>query len=89
MKNINHLKKYADIHVNKNEDHDFLKKKAFVLRKIFDNGRRFERIRIMKLLDTTRMCTCKPTCQTDINIYAFVLEELGVDLFKLISGEQK
>lgn len=54
-----------------------------------ERGKLDERERIMKLLDTTRMCTCKPTCQTDINIYAFVLEELGVDLFKLIKGEQK
>ena len=54
-----------------------------------ERGKLDERERIMKLLDTTRMCTCKPTCKTDINIYAFVLEELGVDLFKLIKEEQK
>lgn len=47
-------------------------------------GVHLEQKRIMKLLDTTRMCKCKPTCRTDINIYAFVLEELGIDLFKLI-----
>ena len=46
-----------------------------------------EQERILKLLDTTRMCNCKPSCRTDINIYAFVLEELGIDLFKLTKGE--
>lgn len=52
-------------------------------------GKEQELERISKVLDTTRMCTCKPTCITDINIYAFVLEELGIDLFKLLKGEQK
>lgn len=45
-----------------------------------------ERERILRLLDTTRICSCKETCRTDINIYAFLKEELGVDLFKLIRG---
>jgi hypothetical protein len=48
-----------------------------------------ERERIKKVVDTSRQCVCKPSCRTDVNIYAFVLEELGFDLFKLIDGEQK
>jgi len=51
-------------------------------------GADYERERIIRLLDTSRMCTCKPTCRTDINIYAFVLEELGIDLFKLLKEEK-
>lgn len=48
-----------------------------------------ERDRIKKALDTSRDCGCSDTCKTDVNIYAFVKEELGIDLFKLIDGEQK
>jgi hypothetical protein len=50
-------------------------------------GRKYEIERILKLLDTSRLCTCKDGCKTDINIYAFVKEELGIDLFDLIKGE--
>lgn len=56
-------------------------------KRFFNSGREHERERILKLLDTTRMCTCKDDCITDINIYAFVKEELGIDLFDLIKGE--
>jgi hypothetical protein len=56
-------------------------------KKYFNSGREYEQERILKLLDTSRLCTCKDTCKTDVNIYAFVKEELGVDLFKLIRGE--
>jgi hypothetical protein len=55
-------------------------------KKYFNSGRDYEQERILKLLDTSRMCTCKDDCVTDVNIYAFVKEELGVDLFKLIRG---
>jgi len=48
-----------------------------------------ERDRIKKVLDTSRDCDCSNTCRTDVNVYAFVKEELGIDLFKLIYGEQK
>jgi hypothetical protein len=58
-------------------------------KKYWNSGREYEVERIKKILDTSRICTCKDACKTDINIYAFVLEELGVDLFKLIDGEQK
>lgn len=51
-------------------------------------GADYELKRILKVLDTSRMCTCKPTCKTDINIYAFVLEELGIDLFKLLKEDK-
>lgn len=53
----------------------------------FESGREHEKERILKLLDTSRACTCKDDCITDVNIYAFVKEELGMDLFKLINGE--
>ena len=56
-------------------------------KKYFNSGREYEQERILKLLDTSRICTCKDDCITDINIYAFVKEELGIDLFKLIKGE--
>jgi hypothetical protein len=56
-------------------------------KRLFESGRAHEQERILKLLDTSRMCTCKDDCITDVNIYAFVKEELGVDLFKLIKGE--
>jgi hypothetical protein len=56
-------------------------------KKYFNSGREHEQERILKLLDTSLDCTCKNTCKTDINIYAFVKEELGVDLFELIKGE--
>jgi hypothetical protein len=58
-------------------------------KKYFNSGREYERERILKLLDTSRPCTCKDSCRTDVNVYAFVLEELGLDLFKLINGVQK
>jgi len=51
-------------------------------------GRKYEIERILKLLDTSRLCTCKDGCKTDINIYAFVKEELGIDLFDLIRGPE-
>lgn len=47
-----------------------------------------EQERILKLLDSSRGCTCKPSCRTDINIYAFVKEELGIDLFELIRNAE-
>lgn len=56
-------------------------------KRYFNSGREYEQERILKLLDTSRICTCKDDCITDVNIYAFVKEELGVDLFKLIKGE--
>jgi hypothetical protein len=55
-------------------------------KKYFNSGREYERERILKLLDTSRPCTCADDCRTDINIYAFLKEETGVDLFKLIRG---
>lgn len=58
-------------------------------KRYFNSGREYEQERILKLLDTSRDCTCKDTCRTDINIYAFVKEELGIDLFELIKGEQE
>ncbi len=57
-------------------------------KKYFNSGRESERERIKKVLDTPRDCDCSKTCRTDVNIYAFVKEELGLDLFKLIDGEQ-
>lgn len=56
-------------------------------KRYFNSGREYEQERILKLLDTSRICTCEDDCITDINIYAFVKEELGVDLFELIKGE--
>jgi hypothetical protein len=58
-------------------------------KKYFNSGREHERQIIKKLLDTSRHCQCGDICQTDVNIYAFVLEELGIDLFNLIDGEQE
>jgi hypothetical protein len=58
-------------------------------KKYFNSGREYEQERILKLLDTSYMCKCSDICITDINIYAFVKEELGIDLFELIKGEQK
>lgn len=58
-------------------------------KKYFNSGREHERERIKKALDTSRDCECSDTCKTDINIYAFVKEELGFDLFKLIDGEKE
>lgn len=55
-------------------------------KKYYIAGKAHEQERILKILDTTRMCTCKDTCKTDINIYAFVKEELGIDLFELIKN---
>jgi len=57
-------------------------------KKYFNSGREHERERIKKLLDTSRDCDCKDGCRTDVNVYAFVLEELGLDLFKLIEGDK-
>jgi hypothetical protein len=57
-------------------------------KKYFNSGREYERERIKKVLDASRDCECSETCRTDLNIYAFVKEELGIDLFKLIDGEQ-
>jgi hypothetical protein len=56
-------------------------------KKYFNSGREYERERIKDILDTSRDCDCSDTCKTDVNIYAFVLEELGIDLFKLIDGD--
>jgi hypothetical protein len=49
-------------------------------------GVQAEQERIIKLLDTSRMCSCSPNCKTDINIFAFVLEELGINLTDLIKN---
>jgi hypothetical protein len=57
-------------------------------KKYFNSGREHERERIKKLLDISRDCDCKDNCRTDVNIYAFVKEELGLDLFKLIDGDK-
>jgi hypothetical protein len=57
-------------------------------KKYFNSGREHEQERILKLLDTSRICTCTDNCRTDINIYAFVKEELGIDLFDLIRGKE-
>jgi hypothetical protein len=56
-------------------------------KKYWQAGRKYEVERIRKLLDTSRDCDCSDTCRTDVNIYAFVKEELGIDLFKLIDGD--
>jgi hypothetical protein len=56
-------------------------------KKYFNSGREHERERIKNILDTSRDCECDDRCITDVNIYAFVLEELGIDLFNLIDGE--
>jgi len=56
-------------------------------KRFFESGREHERERILKLLDTSRPCTCTDDCRTDINIYAFLKEEMGVDLFELIKGK--
>jgi hypothetical protein len=53
-------------------------------KRFFQSGVSYEQERILKLLDTSRMCKCSDICITDINIYAFVKEELGIDLFELI-----
>jgi hypothetical protein len=47
-----------------------------------------ERERIIKLLDTTRMCHCNPKCETDINVVAFLIEELGLNVIDLIKEGQ-
>ena len=57
-------------------------------KKYFNSGREHEQERILKLLDTSRMCICTDNCRTDINVYAFVKEELGIDLFDLIRGKE-
>jgi len=56
-------------------------------KRYFNSGREYEQERILKLLDTSRECTCTDNCRTDVNIYAFVKEELGIDLFELIKGK--
>lgn len=56
-------------------------------KRYFESGREYEQERILKLLDTSRTCTCKDDCITDINIYAFVKEELDIDLFDLIKNK--
>jgi hypothetical protein len=58
-------------------------------KRFFESGRAHEQERILKLLDSTRMCICRDTCKTDVNIYAFVKEELGIDLFELVKKDQK
>jgi hypothetical protein len=55
----------------------------------FNSGREHERERIKRIIDTSRMCQGHEDCETDVNIYAFVLEELGFDLFKLIDGDKE
>jgi hypothetical protein len=57
-------------------------------KKYFNSGREYERERIKNVLDTTRDCGCGDTCKTDVNVYAFIKEELGIDLFKLIDGDK-
>jgi hypothetical protein len=57
-------------------------------KKYFNSGREHERERIKRILDTTRDCDCDDACRTDVNIYAFVLEELRLDLFKLIDEDE-
>lgn len=49
--------------------------------------RNIEREQIIKLLDTSRQCTCSPACKTDVNVVAFVLEELKLNLMDLIRGK--
>jgi hypothetical protein len=56
-------------------------------KRYFNSGREYEQERILKLLDASRECTCTDNCRTDVNIYAFVKEELGIDLFELIKGK--
>jgi hypothetical protein len=58
-------------------------------KRYFNSGMEHEQERILKILDTSRTCTCTDNCRTDINIYAFVKEELGIDLFNLIRGKEK
>jgi hypothetical protein len=48
-----------------------------------------ERAYILKLLDTPRACECKEGCRTDIHIVAFILEELGINIFSLLSNEKR
>jgi hypothetical protein len=57
-------------------------------KKYFNSGREHERERIKRIIDTSRMCHGHEGCKTDVNIYAFVLEELGLDLFKLIDEDE-
>jgi hypothetical protein len=57
-------------------------------KKYFNSGREHERERIKRIIDTPRMCQGHEDCKTDVNIYAFVLEELGLDLFKLIDEDE-
>jgi hypothetical protein len=57
-------------------------------KKYFNSGREYEQERILKLLDTSRMCTCKDDHVTDVSVYAFVKEELGIDLLELIKGKK-
>jgi hypothetical protein len=57
-------------------------------KKYFNSGREYERERIKEVLDASRNCECDDMCITDVNIYTFVLEELGIDLFNLIDGDK-
>lgn len=68
-------------------DHTFTKQDEKAINEFVSRVKRDEQERVIKLLDTSRMCVCKDTCQTDINIYAFVKEELGTDLITLIRGK--
>lgn len=44
--------------------------------------------RIIKLLDTSRQCTCSPDCKTEVNAVAFLIEELKLDIIKLIRDQK-
>ena len=57
-------------------------------KKYWQAGRDYERERIIKLLDTTRMCHCNPKCETDINVVAFLIEELRLNVIDLIREGQ-
>jgi energy-coupling factor transporter ATP-binding protein EcfA2 len=68
-------------------DHTFTKQDEQAINEFVRKVKKDEQERIIRLLDTSRMCTCKDTCKTDINVYAFVREELNTDLMGLIRGE--
>lgn len=55
-------------------------------KRLWQAGRDYENERIRKLLDTSHICTCTDNCRTDVNVYAFVKEELGIDLFDLLKS---
>lgn len=50
--------------------------------------RNLEREQIIKLLDTSRQCTCSPACRTEVNAVAFLIEELKLDIIKLIRDQK-